>query len=196
MKNKSYFLALAALLSLGFGTLPKPSSAPENKTGLAQSAGTYTIECKGKTYKATAVEGNIIMPPSKKNIYFLMSTEIRTAGKIVRLDIHFRNQDDFTVGKTYTIGKIEDDGQHPRTMLYSESVPSGEEGDEEVQIAANSDTGTFTLTAMKVSGQDVILSGKFEFKGKNDINEETVTVKGTFANTVLKYISSDMYRPR
>ncbi|MCY1244034.1 hypothetical protein D9M72_570840 [compost metagenome] len=80
-------------------------------------------------------------------------------------------------------------------MLYSESVPSGSEGDEEVQIAVGSETGTFTLTAMKVSGQQVTVSGKFEFKGKNDINEESITVKGTFANTQLRYISSEMYRP-
>ncbi|MBA9074879.1 hypothetical protein GGR22_003056 [Flavobacterium gossypii] len=195
MKNKSYFLALLGLISLSFILLPEGTPKTKKTSSIVQSAGIYTIECKGKTYKATVVEGNVIMPPKKKNIYFLMSTEIRTGGKIVRLDIHFRNQDDFTAGKTYTLGKIEGDDEHPRTMLYSESVPSGSEGDEEVQIAASSETGTFTLTAMKVSGQQVTVSGKFEFKGKNDINEESITVKGTFANTQLRYISSEMYRP-
>ncbi len=190
MKNHPYLWLFIALFT--FGSLQVAAQDPN------PSAGSLTFERKGKTYAAKTVEGNIIMPAHKKNIYFLLTTSIEVDGKMIDLAIHFRNQDELVAGKTYTlVGKLGTDDQKPRHILYIESVDNDEDGAK--TISCGSDTGTLTLSALTISGNKAIISGSFEFKGKNGNDnpnaEKEIAVKGNFNKLEIRYISSAMFRP-
>lgn len=196
MKRILCLLLVSGLLSFSFINHPNPILP---KKYAAKPSSSFTFERKGKTYTSTEVEGNIIMPETKKNIYFLLSTELKTDGKDIMLGIHFRNQDDLVTGKAYTLsgnGKLENDDKKPRTILYSEFVEGA--SDESKTIASGSESGTLTFSTITVSGQKAIISGKFEFKGKNDNDdpnaEKEITIKGSFSNLEIRYISSTMFK--
>lgn len=191
MKKHPYLLLL--LIFLSSGLFNYAAAQEPNPT-----AGTFTFERKGKTYTAKEVEGNIIMPASKKNIYFMLSTSIIVDGKTIDLAIHFRNQDDLVAGKAYTlVGKLGTDAGKPRHILYVESADNDEDGAK--AISCGSDTGTLTFSTLTLAGKKAIISGGFQFKGKNNNDhanaEKEISVKGDFNKLEIRYISSSMFKP-
>lgn len=192
MKSLAYFLLSLSILffrnSNSCGLLP---SKPEKQL----TTSSYTIERKGTSYTATNTKGCITRPVTQMNSYFMLSADFVGNGKNITVAIYLRNQDDLTVGKMYSLsgnGNLGKDSRKPRTILYVEFERNAT--DESKTITSGSESGTLVFTALHIVKNKAIVSGRYEFQGKNDNslgNEKEVSVKGRFTNIEVKLNESN-----
>lgn len=191
MKSPTYFILVLSILFFGF---INPHPLVPSRSQKQHAASSYVIERKGMSYSAGRIEGSITRPLAQTNSYFLLSADFVGNGKNITVAIYFRNQDDLIVGKPYSLsgnGNLAKDSRKPRTILYVEFESNAQNALK--TITTGSESGTLVFSAINIAGKKAIVSGRFDFKGKNDNSkgdENEVSIKGRFTNVAIEFNAS------
>jgi hypothetical protein len=153
-----------------------------------KSAGEIRFEVNGKRYTATDVSGNVAIGEDKNAILGL-NTAFQEGGEMITLSLDLKKMGAFKP-TTAALGPMDNEDIMNFGLFLSvagdgnasvEDPTAGEAAPKDIN--ADSDKGSFVLTAAVIDGRYATISGHFEFSGDNSIEEGTVkkvSVKGSF----------------
>ncbi|WP_315817464.1 hypothetical protein [Paraflavitalea speifideaquila] len=195
MKPKRLFkLTVAVICALVVGTsFLTPERAPKK-----QGSGEFVIEYKGKKYVATERNGTATIGADKKAFVFIVG-DCMEGKKSFRLQFNF-----YPMPNAFKLGKYElttcenHTDRHLKDGCVIVSYGTLADNDNEAppqlpgDLAGVSETGSVTFTTIKTNQPDktALITGSFEFTGKNDVDystEKTFSIKGTFKNLEVTY---------
>lgn len=195
MKPKRLFkLSVAIICALVIGTsFLTPESITKKRGG-----GEFIIEYKGKKYIATEKDGTATIGADKKAFIFFSGENL--TGKVsFRLQFNFYPLPSaFKPGKyALTTTKDHMDDHHKDGCVIVSYATMAENTDEAPpqlpsDLAGDSEAGsvTFTNITMDDANKTALLSGNYEFTGKNDLDystDKTFSIKGSFKNFEVTY---------
>lgn len=153
--------------------------------------GAVSFQQNGKAYTAKVTNGHVLIGTDKKAIFGLKSS-LEQDGRLLNLMIDLKKMGEFKPGKT--VLSTMDDKAVANFAVFSDT------GDGEASakdITADSETGTFSLTAVEIKGNIAVISGSFEFSGKNSIEEgaeKNIAIKGSFTDIQVRCLSPNMLK--
>ncbi|NQX40653.1 hypothetical protein SAMN05421820_10457 [Pedobacter steynii] len=155
------------------------------------NSGLVSFEQNGKAYTTRQTNGHAMIGLDKKAIFGLRCS-LEQDGRLLNVMIDLKKMGEFKPGKT--VLSTMDDKAVANFAVFSDT------GDGEAStkdITADSKTGTFTLTAVEVKGNIAVVSGSFEFSGKNSIEEgaeKNIAIKGSFENVQVRCLSPNLLK--
>jgi len=155
------------------------------------NSGVVSFQQNGKAYTAKVTNGHALIGADKKAIFGL-NCSLEQDGRLLNLMIDLKKMGEFKPGKTAlsTMG----DKVVANFAVFSDT------GDGEASpkdITADAETGTFTLTTVELKGSIAIISGSFEFSGKNSIEEgaeKNISIKGSFENVQVRCLGPNLLK--
>ena len=182
MKIKTIFTCVCVLIFSGL-------TVSFGQTGL--HPGVLSFQQNGKAYTAKVTNGHVLIGTDKKAIFGLKSS-LEQDGRLLNVMIDLKKMGEFKPGKT--VLSTMDDKTVGNFAVFSDT------GDGEASakdITADAETGTFTLTAVEVKGNIAVISGNFEFSGKNSIEEgaeKNIVIKGSFEQVQVRCLSPNLLK--
>lgn len=162
--------------------------------GFAQTgprSGLVSLQQNGKAYTAKVTNGHALIGADKKAIFGLKCS-LEQDGRLINLMIDLKKMGEFKPGKT--VLSLMADQAVANFAVFSDTG-DGEASSKD--ITADAETGTFTLTTVEVKGNIAIISGSFEFSGKNSIEEgaeKNISVKGSFENVQVRCLGPNLLK--
>ncbi len=158
----------------------------------AASGGTINFEQNGKHYTAKNISGTAVVGKDNNGILTL-NFSVADKEREVSVKFYLRKLGELKPG-TIALAKM-DNKANPNFGLFANTPPGDADSNDHdagagtaKDVSADSEKGNFTISSVSTSGNQVVLSGSFEFSGKNSIAEgaeKNITVKGTFSKVSL-----------
>ena len=167
----------------------------------AASGGTISFEQNGKQYTAKNISGTVALGKDNNGILTL-NCAVDDKEREVSIKFYLRKLGELKPGKI-ALAKM-DNKANPNFGLFINTPPGdGDSNDHDAgagtakDVSADSEKGSFTISSVSTNGNQVVLSGSFEFSGKNSIAEgaeKNITVKGTFNKVSLRAFSPHLLK--
>lgn len=173
-------------------------------TAVAQPAalgGSITFEQNGKQYTAKNISGTVLVGKDN-NAILTLNCSVDEKEREVGVKFYLRKMGELKAG-TIALAKI-DNKTNPNFGVFSNIPPGDADANDHnagagtaKDISADSEKGSFTISTVTVSGNQVILSGSFEFTGKNSVEEgaeKNITVKGNFSKVSIRTLGPNLLK--
>lgn len=167
----------------------------------AALGGTITFEQNGKQYTAKNISGTVLTGKDN-NAILTLNFSVDEKEREVGVRFYLRKMGELKAGTT-ALAKM-DNKVNPNFGVFSNIPPGDADANDHnagtgtaKDISADSEKGSFTISNVTVNGNQVILSGSFEFAGKNSVEEGTeknITVKGNFSKVSIKAIGPHLLK--
>lgn len=158
--------------------------------------GSITFSVNGKPYTTQKITGNLLIGADKKAL-FNMHVEQPEGNRVLELLFDFKNYGEAKPGKVVNVDPVDGGKASNRAIFMNNPPGDGTETPPSENIITEKETGTFSFSSITVNkGNWVTVSGSFEFKGKNSVEEspvKQVVIKATMKNVRLRYVSPETF---
>lgn len=163
--------------------------------------GVVSFQQNGKSYTAKVTNGHAMIGMDKKAIFGL-NCSVEQDNRLLSVSIDIKKMGEFKPGKI-RLGKMDDQELGNFAVFINTGDGNADPNDPDTgaaspkDVSADAETGSFTLTAVQIQGSTAVISGSFEFSGKNSIEEgaeKNISVKGSFANVQVRCLSPNLLK--
>ncbi len=167
---------LLFMASNAFGQTP--AGPPDNNNGIV------TIQTGGQSFTANSTTGTIATSKDNKSYSLVFDTRKGTGENESEVWVQvFVNDSKPIKPGVYNLVINAANTSKSNMGIFNKGPHDNRE------VSMFSENGKFTLTTLVVTGKTAKISGSYEFTGKNNGIGAAVTVKGSFADVTIAYLT-------